>query len=109
MAARETSPSGFDRQLPFDLEAEQGVLGSILLMPEVIDEVALLLRSDDFFEDANRRLFQQMQEMHDEGSKVDVMLLVDRLKTSGHFEAAGGTIDFILRDWRRRNFGRLDG
>jgi replicative DNA helicase len=79
-----------DRQLPYDLDAETAVLGSIILMPEVCDEVALVLRADDFFDDANRRLFKRMQDMHDAGGKIDVTLLVDRLKSSNEFETVGG-------------------
>jgi replicative DNA helicase len=89
MAARDDSPH-LDRSLPYDLDAEKGVLGSILLMPEVLDDVALEIRADDFFDDANRRLYGHMQGMHDAGSKIDITLLVDRLKTSGDFDAIGG-------------------
>jgi len=79
-----------DRRAPFDLDAEMGVLGSILLMPDVCDDVALCVRPGDFYDDANRRLFDQMLQMHDAGVKIDVTLLVDRLKTAGEFEAVGG-------------------
>jgi replicative DNA helicase len=79
-----------ERQLPYDVDAERCVLGSIILMPDVCDEVALIVRPDDFFDDANRCLFSQMQEMHDAGGKIDVRLLVDRLKSTGQFEAIGG-------------------
>jgi len=90
MANHEAPSEILDRQLPFDLDAEVGVLGSILLMPDVCDDVAMILRPDDFYDDANQRLFQQMQEMHDAGKKIDVTLLVDRLKTAGDFETVGG-------------------
>ena len=78
------------RSSPTDLEAEMGVLGSILLMPETADEVAMLVRPDDFSSDANRRIYQHMKDMHDEGGRIDITLLVDRLKTAGDFEVAGG-------------------
>ncbi|MEX0977413.1 MAG: DnaB-like helicase N-terminal domain-containing protein, partial [Pirellulales bacterium] len=42
-----------DRQPPCNLEAERGVLGSILLLPIVCDEVSLILRPEDFYDDAN--------------------------------------------------------
>ena len=42
------------RQPPFDLDAEMGVLGSILLLPEVCDDIPSL-RADDFYDDANRK------------------------------------------------------
>jgi replicative DNA helicase len=89
MAGRDIS-SELDRQLPYDLDAEAGVLGSIILMPEALDEIALEVRADDFFDEANRKLFSHMQEMHDAGSKIDVTLLVDRLKGAGDFDAIGG-------------------
>ncbi len=78
------------RQPPFDLEAEMGVLGSILLLPEVCDEIATVLRVDDFYDDANRTLFGHLREMHDEGKKIDVTLLVSRLRKAEDYEAIGG-------------------
>jgi replicative DNA helicase len=80
----------FDRQPPFSLEAEAGVLGSIVLNPDVCDDVALLLRPDDFYDDANRRLYQHMLAMHDAGKKIDTTLLVERLKSSDDYERIGG-------------------
>ncbi len=90
MAKSDVSAEILDRKLPFDLDAEMGVLGSIILMPDACDEVALIVRADDFYDDAHRRLFGHMQEMHDAGGKIDVTLLVDRLKRGGDFEAIGG-------------------
>jgi replicative DNA helicase len=79
-----------DRPPPFNLEAEAGVLGSIMVNPDVCDDVALILRADDFYDDANRKLFEHMLAMHDAGRKIDITLLVERLKTAGDFEAIGG-------------------
>ena len=88
--SQSSSPEIFDRQLPVDLRAEQGVLGSILLKPDVIDDVIPILRAEDFFDNANRRLYENVSAMHDGGHKIDSTLLVDRLKKSGDFEAIGG-------------------
>jgi replicative DNA helicase len=79
-----------DRPLPYSMEAEAGVLGSILLLPDVCDDVALITRPDDFYDEAHRTVFQQMLSMHEEGRKIDVTLLVERLKSAGQFEAIGG-------------------
>jgi replicative DNA helicase len=78
------------RQPPFDLEAEMGVLGSILLLPEVCDDIASLLRADDFYDDANRCLYQHVRDMYDSGEKIDSTLLVSRLRTSGDYDKVGG-------------------
>lgn len=77
------------RQPPFDLEAEMGVLGSILLLPEVCDDIASL-RADDFYDDANAKIYENLREMHDNGEKIDVTLLVSRLRTAGDYEKVGG-------------------
>jgi replicative DNA helicase len=80
----------FDRAPPFDLEAEISVLGSIMLLPDVCDDVALLLRPDDFHDEAHRKIFQHMLDMHDTGRKIDPTLLVDKLKSAGDYESVGG-------------------
>jgi len=79
-----------DRQPPANVEAERCVLGSILLLPVVCDDVALILRPEDFYDDANRTLYTHLREMNDAGGRIDTMLLVERLKTQGDFERVGG-------------------
>lgn len=68
-----------------------GVLGSILLLPDVANDLTLILRPDDFYDDANRKLYSHMMAMFDAGIKIDVMLLVNRLKQSGDYELVGGS------------------
>ena len=77
------------RQQPFDLEAEMGVIGSVLLLPEVSDEIASL-RPDDFYDDANRKIYETLRDMHDTGEKIDITLLVSKLRTAGEYEKVGG-------------------
>ena len=89
-AVKPVSAEILDRNPPFSLEAEAGVLGSIVLNPDVCDDVALILRVEDFYDDANRKLYEHMRQMHDAGSKIDSTLLVERLKTSGDYERIGG-------------------
>jgi replicative DNA helicase len=89
---RGPSESGdlFSKQIPQAVDAERAVLGSVLLLPEVFDEVALLVRAGDFYDDANRRLFETLLAMHDGGHRIDLMLLVDRLKKADCYESIGG-------------------
>jgi replicative DNA helicase len=79
-----------DRQPPFDLQAEIGVLGSIVLLPDVLDDVILIVRPDDFYDDAHRKLFVHMCALHEANKKIDPTLLVDRLKTANEYESIGG-------------------
>lgn len=78
------------RQMPQSIEAEKAILCSLLLLPESADEVALLLKEDDFFSDANRRIYGHLMAMHDDGAAVDVLLLIQRLRDAGEFDAVGG-------------------
>jgi len=80
----------FERQLPQSMEAEKSVLGSILLLPEVFDEVALILRAKDFYSEANRTIYEHLLTMHDGGKSIDPMLLVENLRRAEQYEAIGG-------------------
>lgn len=86
------APGGptFERQLPQSMEAEKSVLGSILLLPQVYDDVALILRAEDFYSDANRRIYEHLLAMHNAGESIDPMLLVERLRRAEQYEAIGG-------------------
>jgi replicative DNA helicase len=80
----------YAKQIPQAVEAERAIIGSILLLPEVFDEVALAVRAGDFYDDANRRLYEVLLGMHDEGQRIDLMLLIDSLKKAGIYESIGG-------------------
>ncbi|NOY43640.1 MAG: replicative DNA helicase [Planctomycetes bacterium] len=88
--SRGSQPISLERQLPRSLEAEKAVLGSILLLPEVFDEVALVVRPDDFYDDVNQILFEHLLQMHELGIQIDPMLLVERLRSADQYEKIGG-------------------
>lgn len=79
-----------DRQPPSSLESERAVLGSLLLLPEVCDEVALVVRPDDFYDEAHGRIYRHMMAMHDNGRPVELQLLLQQLKDAGEYELVGG-------------------
>jgi len=79
-----------DRLPPQNLDAERAVLGSLLIDPQMCDEVVLLLRSDDFYAEAHRTLYTRIVQMHDESKRIDTTLLVEQLQRSGELETIGG-------------------
>ena len=79
-----------ERVPPHSQEAEKAVLGSILLDPRVLDDVATHLVPDDFYIDAHRKVYSRILEMHAENRTIDLMLLVEELRKHGEFEAVGG-------------------
>ena len=92
-AGRAAAPVGseiLDRLPPHNLDAEKGVLGSILLDPNLADDVATIVRPDDFYAEANQKLYASLLAMHDEGRRIDATLLLERLHSTGDLEAVGG-------------------
>ncbi len=87
---KKKADSILDREPPFSLEAETGVLGSLMLMPEACDDIVNILREDDFYDQAHSRLFSHIMAMHNDGKKLDLTLLRERLVNSGDFELVGG-------------------
>lgn len=87
---KETQGELFQRQPPFDLQAEIGVLGSIVLLPDVLDDVIMIIRPSDFYDEAHVKLFEHMCSLHESNKKIDPTLLIDRLKTAGDYDAIGG-------------------
>ncbi|MCA9245637.1 MAG: replicative DNA helicase [Planctomycetales bacterium] len=81
----------FERQPPCNFEAEEAVLGSILLLPEVLDDVALVLHADDFYDEAHQRVYRHLLRLHESGKQIDPMLLLEQLKSEGDFDFVGGS------------------
>jgi len=91
--SQETAQQGFtmfDRLPPQSLDAERGVIGAIMLDPMVCDDIAVLVRPSDFYSEANKKIYENLLAMHTSGYGIDLMLLVEHLKTAGDFEAVGG-------------------
>ena len=86
----ETVQRDLDREPPFNLEAEVAVLGSIMLLPDVCDEVINIVLPLDFYDESNRVIYQCMLDMHNSQQKIDITLLRERLIANGDFEQVGG-------------------
>ena len=84
-----------ERLPPRSNEAERALIGSLLLLPEACDEVALLVRTDDFYDSAHRAIFGHMLSLHEGGRQIDPMLLGQLLKDAGQYEQVGGAA-FLL-------------
>lgn len=74
----------------YSLEAEQGVLGAILIKPSIVPHVSGLIKPGDFYKQAHKVTFQIMQEMALQGESVDLVNLAERLRRVGMLEKVGG-------------------
>lgn len=81
---------GQGRRIPYSMEAERAVLGAIILDPEQIRELANIIRSDDFFVDNHKKIYEAMQELFLESKSIDPVTLVETLVQSGTYNEAGG-------------------
>ena len=79
-----------DRVPPQSPEAEQAVLGAMLLKSEARIEACLLLRADDFFIPRHRSLFDELRQMQEQDEAVDLTTLESRLKSTHSLELVGG-------------------
>ena len=75
---------------PQNLEAEKGVIGGILINPLTCDDVATILRPEDFYSEIHRKLYRHLLEMYGSGAGVDLTLLLERLERSGDLIEIGG-------------------
>ncbi len=79
--------NAYGRKLPFSVEAEQSVLGSILINPECFNDIAGLLTSDDFYLEEHTKIYLAMQKMYMENRDIDVVTLIDTLVHQGVYDA----------------------
>ena len=79
-----------DRKMPFSLEAEQSVLGSILIDPACLDTITSIVSSDDFYLEEHQSIYATMQGMYLKSKNIDVVTLIDELVKDGVYDAAGG-------------------
>ena len=82
--------SSMPRVPPQAVEAEQSVLGGLLVDSRRWDEVAETVRSGDFYTRAHREVFSAIHALHESDKAVDVVTASEWLKNKGTLEAAGG-------------------
>ena len=81
----------FDQlQMPFSMEAEQAVLGSVLIDPACMPAVQAVLRPEHFYLPQHQAIFGVMAELEAVGGKIDPLIVLDRLKKEDVYDEAGG-------------------
>ncbi len=77
-----------DRKMPFNLEAEQALLGAILIDPASLDVIAPVIRTEDFYLDEHKNMFSTMLSMYLSSKKIDSVTLIDEMKRNGFLTEA---------------------
>lgn len=78
----------FSRQTPYSVEAEQAVLGSMLISPACVPSVIEQLKPEDFYVESNRLIYETISHMFTDGRPVDPVTVLDEMKYVGYKEHA---------------------
>lgn len=79
-----------DKMIPQNVEAEEAVLGSLLIDPEALFRVAPFLAAEDFYVQKNGWIYQAILSLHERREPVDFVTLCDELERRGQLEEVGG-------------------
>ena len=82
------------RKLPFSLIAEQSLLGSILVDPESLNDVAEIINATDFYLSEHSQIYTAMHELFLINKEIDIVTLIDMLVSKGIYSKSGGE-DYI--------------
>ena len=77
-------------RLPYSIEAEQAVLGAILIDPKCLSEVAVSMSPDYFYLPQHKEIYTAMATMYELSQYIDFVSLLERLKRDGVYDEAGG-------------------
>ncbi|NLJ40013.1 MAG: replicative DNA helicase [Clostridiales bacterium] len=78
------------RMPPHNMEAEQSVLGSMLLDKEAVAAATDSLTGEDFYAEAHKEIFEGMLDIYNRGEAVDLVTVMEQLRQRGSLEAVGG-------------------
>ncbi len=80
----------YDKVLPQNIEAEQSVLGAILIDSEAFSSVVEILGPQDFYRESHRKIFSAMVELYERHEPIDLITLIDYLKSINLLDEVGG-------------------
>ena len=84
------NPSGAV-SMPYNLEAEQSVLGSILVDPDCMEDVVSIVKQEYFYLPQHKAIFGSMMAMFTgSNAKIDPVVIADALAKEGLYDEAGG-------------------
>lgn len=79
-----------ERVPPHNVEAEQAVLGGLMLSPDAWDEVADQIDSSDFYKPAHKKIFNTLKALSRKGQSTDLIVVSNQMKSTGELAAVGG-------------------
>ncbi len=78
------------RQVPVSIEAEQALLGAIIVSPDAFDKIGGIISADDFYVAEHQHIYTALIKMYNQNKTIDVVTLVNMLVEMGDRDEAGG-------------------
>ncbi len=75
---------------PQSLDSERALLGALLLKPDAVHDVADTIKSDSFYAEKHRLIYEAMRELSERSEPIDLLSLSERLQGNSHLERVGG-------------------
>jgi replicative DNA helicase len=82
--------SQIEKLPPQNVEAEQSILGAILIDNEALPKALEVIDPDDFYKQSHRKIFQAMIELFEKSEPIDLITLTDNMKRQDELDAVGG-------------------
>jgi len=83
-------PTGGNRVPPHDLQAEESLLGAMMLSPQAIADAAGIVTASDFYKPAHGHVFDAIHTLYASGQPVDAVTVADELRRFGLLDQVGG-------------------
>ena len=77
-------------KMPYSLEAEQSVLGAVLINPDKMSEIADSLIPSDFYLEKHAQIFEIMTRMYVTSKSIDIVTLIEEMRVGGVYDEAEG-------------------
>ena len=102
------------RQLPYSLESEQSVLGSVLVDPDCLRDVVTVLKDETYFYSRqNALIYEALLEMFRESTPIDAVTVIEHLRENGIYEEIGGKeylfnlAEFVPTSANAKNYAKV--
>ena len=89
-AATSTKRKVDESLIPQSIEAEEAVLGAILVNPETLTKISDSLKPQSFYKPAHREIYDAMMQLYNSGDNIDIVTVSEVLNYNGKLESAGG-------------------
>jgi replicative DNA helicase len=83
------------KTIPKNIEAEELIIGSIIINPNILHEVREIITFEDFYSEKNQKIFKAIEMLDDNRKPVDIITITDKLENMGVIEEIGGYSELV--------------